>query len=85
MSHDEDRVQKQREAGERESARLWRAWRTVHQMAEDRGYVLSEEELKISLDDFKAKYADIDGGIEYVSNWRFSSKHPTNFALAARD
>lgn len=54
-------------------------------MAEDRGYQLSEEELKISLDDFKAKYADIDGGIEYVPNWRFSSKHPTDFAPAERD
>lgn len=65
MSTDEDRVQKQREAGERESARLWRAWRTVHQMVQDRGYELAEEEVKVSLDDFKSKYA-VGGAVEYA-------------------
>lgn len=62
MSSDEDRVKKQREAGDRESARLWRAWRTVHEMVQDRGYTLSDEEVKISLEDFKDRYMGTDGG-----------------------
>jgi hypothetical protein len=66
MSSEEDRVKKQREAGERESARLWRAWRTIHEMVQDRGYELSEEEVKISLDDFKIKFTGEDGSIKYA-------------------
>lgn len=63
MSEGDDRVKKIREAGERESAKLWRAWRTVHEMVQDRGYELSEAEVKISLDDFKNKYMGDDGTI----------------------
>jgi len=66
MSSEEDRVKKQREAGERESARLWRAWRTIHEMVQDRGYELSEEEVKISLKDFKIKFTGEDGSIKYA-------------------
>jgi hypothetical protein len=32
----EDEVSKARENSDREFARLWRAWRTVHQMVRDR-------------------------------------------------
>lgn len=60
---DEDRVRKQREAGERESAKLWRAWRTVHELVQDRGYQLSEEEVSISFDRFKEKYTADDGSV----------------------
>ncbi|KAL2061857.1 hypothetical protein VTL71DRAFT_7235 [Oculimacula yallundae] len=60
---DEDRQRKQREAGEREAARLWRAWRTVHEMVQDRGYELSDEEVKISFDDFKSQYTGQDGSV----------------------
>jgi hypothetical protein len=66
MSSEEDRIKKQREAGDRESARLWRAWRTIHEMVQDRGYELSEEEVKISLDDFKIKFTGEDGSIKYA-------------------
>jgi len=66
MSSDEDRMKKQREAGERESARLWRAWRTVHEMVQDRGYELSEEEVKISFEDFKNKFTSDDGSVRYA-------------------
>ncbi|KAK6331363.1 DNA-directed RNA polymerases II 24 kDa polypeptide (RNA polymerase II subunit 5) [Orbilia blumenaviensis] len=45
----------------REVSRLYRAWRTAHEMIADRGYDLTEEELNISLDDFKVKYCDSDG------------------------
>jgi len=61
MSSEEDRMQKAREAGEREFARLWRAWRTVHEMLQDRGYELAEEEVMISLEDFKSQYTGADG------------------------
>lgn len=50
----------------REAARLWRAWRTVHEMVQDRGYELTEEEVKISLDQFKANFTGPDGTIEYA-------------------
>jgi DNA-directed RNA polymerase I, II, and III subunit RPABC1 len=56
MSQDEEKAKKQREAGDREAARLWRAWRTVHEMVQDRGYELSDDEVKISLEDFKRQY-----------------------------
>jgi DNA-directed RNA polymerase I, II, and III subunit RPABC1 len=66
MSTDDDRAIKLREAGEREAARLWRAWRTVHEMVQDRGYELTEEEVKISLDQFKMQFTGPDGTIEYA-------------------
>ncbi|MCJ1465726.1 DNA-directed RNA polymerases II 24 kDa polypeptide (RNA polymerase II subunit 5) [Pseudocyphellaria aurata] len=69
---------------ERDLTRLWRAWRTIHEMCQDRvcvknlpnvvanitrlmrnrlgqGYELSEEEVRISLDDFRDKFADANG------------------------
>lgn len=64
MSTEEDRQAKAREAGDRESARLWRAWRTVHEMLQDRGYTLTEEEVTISLDNFKRKFTGGDGSIK---------------------
>ncbi|KAH7313211.1 RNA polymerase [Rhexocercosporidium sp. MPI-PUGE-AT-0058] len=60
---EQDQARKVKEAGERESARLWRAWRTVHEMVQDRGYELSDEEVKISFDDFKRQYTGNDGGV----------------------
>lgn len=60
MSNDDDREVRQREAGNRETARLWRAWRTVHEMVQDRGYVLSEDEVKITLDEFTRRFSEGD-------------------------
>ncbi|KAK3398699.1 DNA-directed RNA polymerases II 24 kDa polypeptide [Sordaria brevicollis] len=45
----------------KEVSRLWRAWRTVHEMVQDRGYELAEDEVKISLERFKAEYTNDDG------------------------
>ncbi|KZF25098.1 RNA polymerase subunit [Xylona heveae TC161] len=56
-----DQEARQVEDAERELTRLWRAWRTVHEMVHDRGYELAEEELRISLDDFRRQYAGVDG------------------------
>ena len=68
---------KQREAGEREAARLWRAWRTVHEMVQDRGYELSDEEVKITLDEFKSKFGGADGSVEYAP----TKRHPKSLLL----
>ncbi|KAJ5161734.1 hypothetical protein N7492_007126 [Penicillium capsulatum] len=43
---------------DRDMTRLWRTWRTVYEMLWDRGYEVSDEELQISLQDFRAKYSD---------------------------
>ncbi|KAG9236789.1 RNA polymerase [Amylocarpus encephaloides] len=72
MSTDEDRQAKQREAGSRETAKLWRAWRTVHELVQDRGYTLAEEEVKITLDDFKRAHGDSEGNIS-KSSMKFSA------------
>jgi DNA-directed RNA polymerase I, II, and III subunit RPABC1 len=61
MSSEDDQRAKQKEAGERDNARLWRAWRTIHEMVQDRGYILAEEEVKISLEDFKNAHKDGSG------------------------
>lgn len=45
----------------KEVTRLWRSWRTVHEMVQDRGYELAEEEVKISLDRFRLEYTNNDG------------------------
>ncbi|KAH8889853.1 RPB5 subunit of DNA-directed RNA polymerase [Thozetella sp. PMI_491] len=45
----------------KEVTRLWRAWRTVHEMAQDRGYELAEDEVKISLERFRLQYTNDDG------------------------
>ncbi|KAL8678154.1 MAG: hypothetical protein Q9186_005486 [Xanthomendoza sp. 1 TL-2023] len=47
---------------EKELTRLWRAWRTIQEMCADRGYELSDEEVRISLDEFREKFADANGG-----------------------
>ncbi|CAG8893563.1 unnamed protein product [Penicillium egyptiacum] len=43
---------------EREMTRLWRTFRTVYELLADRGYEVSDNELLLPLEDFRAKYAD---------------------------
>lgn len=64
--NEEEVAVKQREAGNRETARLWRAWRTIHELVQDRGYVLSEAEVKITLEEFERQYMGDDGHIAYA-------------------
>ena len=74
--------QKQVQDAEREIVRLWRAWRTVKEMCQDRvganpistrlaeliksckGYEMAEEEVRISLEDFRRQCVDPIGGLE---------------------
>lgn len=51
----------------RELVRLWRVFRTTKQMLRDRGYELLDDELEISLDEFRSKYSDGHGNPEYVA------------------
>ncbi|KAI8617359.1 DNA-directed RNA polymerases I, II, and III subunit RPABC1 [Chytriomyces sp. MP71] len=44
------------DAEDREAVKLWRVHKTVHEMVHDRGYLVGEHELKMSLDDFKADH-----------------------------
>lgn len=48
-------------AKHRELRKLYRAWRTVHEMCQDRGYELAEDEVKISFDEFVSKFTMPDG------------------------
>ncbi|BGP10212.1 DNA-directed RNA polymerases II 24 kDa polypeptide (RNA polymerase II subunit 5) [Rhodotorula toruloides] len=42
---------------ERETARLFRVSRTAHELVRARGYAIADEEIGMSLDDFKQQYA----------------------------
>lgn len=61
------------DARSKEVVRLWRAWRTVHEMVADREYELGEEEVKISLDHFREQFAD-DGSKSIRSKMKFSAR-----------
>lgn len=39
-----------------QAARLWKVYRTVHEMVGDRGYLVSTAELNMGLDEFKDQY-----------------------------
>jgi len=41
--------------------RLWRVWKTTKEMMNDRGYMVLEEDMNMSLDQFSRKYAREDG------------------------
>ncbi|KAI0387636.1 DNA-directed RNA polymerases II 24 kDa polypeptide [Hypomontagnella monticulosa] len=51
------------EANEKIAVKTWRAWRTIHEMVQDRGYELSDTEVNISLDMFKNIYCHVDGAV----------------------
>jgi DNA-directed RNA polymerase I, II, and III subunit RPABC1 len=59
------------EAG-KELVRLWRVFRTVRQMLHDRGYQLLEDEVDISLDQFRDLYADPNTGYPDRKKMAFS-------------
>ncbi|KAL4876303.1 RNA polymerase [Aspergillus karnatakaensis] len=46
---------------ERETIRVWRTWRTVFEMLQDRGYEVTDEEVRIDLDEFRNKYVNEKG------------------------
>ncbi|CAO1633259.1 unnamed protein product [Jaminaea pallidilutea] len=42
---------------DREVSRLWRVNRTIHELVQDRGFVVASHEIDLSLEDFKAEFA----------------------------
>ncbi|PSR73855.1 RNA polymerase [Coniella lustricola] len=59
----DDEAAANREANLKEAIRFWRAWKTVHQMCQDRGYELTDEEVNIPLDRFRAEYTNHDSSV----------------------
>jgi DNA-directed RNA polymerase I, II, and III subunit RPABC1 len=48
----------------KEVSRLWRVYKTIHEMVSDRGYLVSKSELEMPLDQFKDQYGS-GGQVEY--------------------
>lgn len=46
---------------ERNVSRLWRTFKTIKEMVRERGYFITQEDIDLSLEDFKAKYCDSMG------------------------
>jgi len=62
-------------AADRETVRLWRVHKTVHQMVHDRGYVVSQSELDMTLSEFIQTY-----GVAASTN-----RSSLNFLVQKRD
>lgn len=52
------------ESVDRETTRLWRVCKTVHQLVHDRGYVVSQAELEMSLQEFINTFAPTGSVLE---------------------
>ncbi|GAA5920144.1 hypothetical protein JCM21900_006087 [Sporobolomyces salmonicolor] len=64
---------------ERETARLFRVSRTIHELVRDRGYLISDEEIKMSLDEFKRQYAGGSNALDKAKiNFAASKEEPGN-------
>lgn len=59
--------------------RTYRVWKTVHQLVHDRGYEMAQEELDISIDEFRAQYCS-SGAIDKVA-LQFYAKAPENSSM----
>lgn len=49
---------------DRETTRLWRANKTIHQLVHDRGYVVSQAELEMTLPEFMTTFAPTGSVLE---------------------
>ncbi len=49
---------------DRETSRLWRVHKTVHQLVHDRGYVVSQAELEMTLQEFASTFAPTGSVLE---------------------
>lgn len=57
---------------DKETIRLWRVYRTIHQMVSDRGFLVSQASLNITLNDFLASFAAGGSILEYYLNHSIS-------------
>ncbi|CDR37767.1 CYFA0S01e16732g1_1 [Cyberlindnera fabianii] len=46
---------------DRAVSRLWRAYRTVKEMVRDRGYFITQDEIDLSLEEFRSRVCDASG------------------------
>ncbi|KAL4402720.1 DNA-directed RNA polymerases II 24 kDa polypeptide (RNA polymerase II subunit 5) [Malassezia pachydermatis] len=58
---------------DREAARLWRINRTIHELVADRGYEVSDEEINVDLDTFKAEMST--NGVVDRNRLNFFTQH----------
>ncbi len=49
---------------DRETVRLWRVNKTIHELVRDRGYQVADDEINIDLESFKAEYAPTGGSVD---------------------
>ncbi|KAI1461424.1 RPB5 subunit of DNA-directed RNA polymerase [Annulohypoxylon moriforme] len=61
------------DANDKVTVKTWRAWRTIHEMVQDRGYELADTEVNMSLEMFKNIYCNIDGSV-LRSKLKFSAR-----------
>ncbi|EGF80785.1 hypothetical protein BATDEDRAFT_88106 [Batrachochytrium dendrobatidis JAM81] len=61
---------------DREVSKLWRVYRTIHEMVSHRGYLVSKAELEMSLDDFRYTYTK--GGIIDRQGLTFLVQHSSS-------
>ncbi|KAH6571144.1 hypothetical protein BASA50_007876 [Batrachochytrium salamandrivorans] len=61
---------------DREVSRLWRVYRTIHEMVSHRGYMVSKAELEMSLEDFRQTYTK--GGIIDRQGLTFLVQHSSS-------
>ncbi|PWN46598.1 putative 25 kd subunit of DNA-directed RNA polymerases I, II and III [Violaceomyces palustris] len=61
---------------ERETARLWRVNRTIHELVRDRGYEVADHEYQMDLETFKAEYAT-NGSVDRT-RLNFFTQHNDN-------
>ncbi|KAJ2905433.1 DNA-directed RNA polymerasesI/II/III subunit RPABC1 [Zalerion maritima] len=54
------------ELAHKTTTKIWRVWRTTHEMCKDRGYEISDAEIQVGLDEFRRQYTGVDGLPEYV-------------------
>lgn len=48
---------------ERVASRLWRVYRTTKEMVRDRGYLILQKEVEVTLDEFRAQFCDSMGNV----------------------
>ncbi|KAF9000619.1 RNA polymerase [Cyathus striatus] len=63
-----------------ETAKLWKVNRTIHELVRDRGFLVSDEEIHMSLDDFRKMYSNQTGTVDrnQLNFYTTSRTNPTD-------
>jgi len=57
--------------------RLWRVRKTINEMLNDRGYIVTQEDLKMTFDQFKEKFVDSTFSRDKLTMWANKKDDPT--------